>query len=760
MSTFLIPLLLACRSPEPAPPETPARPPNVLLVTLDTLRVDALGSFGGQPNVSPNLDALARESVRFTRAYTVTPLTIPSHSSIMTGMLPPRHGVRDNGDFFLSEGAITLAERLKGAGYRTMAAVGAEVTSHHWGFAQGFDAYFDDMGGSVDEEQNRWRVERRGDKVVDDALGWLEQNGTADAPFFAWVHLFDVHHPYVPPEPFASRYADRPYLGEVAWTDSQVGRLLSWLQQKGLSQNTAIVVTADHGEGLGSHGEAFHGVLLYDATTHIPLIVRPPAGLSVPARVAFPVSLVDLAPTVLGLTGLPAAEGIDGMDLSRWLVPPAAAPAAPPDRAVYLEALYGWRHYGWAPQRALVTDDAKLIDSTTPELYARDDLREENNLATIAAAQVESLKARIATLTATLTPDATMSAEAEMSPERMAQLEALGYMTSGEEVKGEGFGEGLPDPVNRLPSLGRLEEARAAVQAGDPVAAEKVIRELIATEPGLSQAHMMLAGALVGQKRLDEAMEVYVTMESRSPTANVKVAMAALELRRGRLERAATLLAAAVEQDPFLATAWSSYLNVLYTMGDNQRLKTELARAQQRIPDLPAALALQGTLAAGQGEFLRAESLLLRALARDPLLPGLNHGLGLVAQAKGQVDAAEAAFLEELRTAPPAVASRRELAALYAQQDRFDEQLQQIDVLLKLRPEEESFLHARAQALYNLKRFSEANEAVDRCLAVAPRFPACKMLQANALKKLGREEEAELAYKEALRLAKEAKGQP
>ncbi len=754
MFTLLL-LLAACGERDPKPAASAERPPNVLLITLDTLRADALGSYGAQVPSSPNLDALAQDSVRFTRAYTVTPLTIPAHSSIMTGMFPPRHGVRDNGDFFLSEGAITLAERLKVAGYRTMASVGAEVTSHHWGFSQGFDAYFDDMGGPEGDEQNRWRVERRGDAVVDDALSWLEQNGTGEQPFFAWVHLFDVHHPYEAPEPFASQFPRRPYLAEVAWTDSQVGRLLAWLQDKAQMDRTAVLVMADHGEGLGSHGESFHGVLLYNATTHIPMIVRPPGGLEAAARVSFPVSLVDVAPTVMGLAGLPPGERLDGMDLGRWLVPSAGAPASPVDRAVYLEALYGWRHYGWAPQRALVTDDAKFIDSTTPELYRRDDAQEKVNLAETAAAQATVLRERTATMYAAMKPDEALSAAAELSPERLAQLEALGYVTSGAETAGEGFGEGLPDPVTRLPSLKRLEDARAAMQSGDMVAAEATIRAIVAEEPGLDQAQNMLASALAAQGKVDEALGILATMDQRQPSANLKTAMGVMELRRLRLDHALVLLEAALEGDPYLGMAWTPYLHTLFLMGDLQRLGERSAHALTLLPDLAAAQAAQGVLLAIKGDVARAEPLLQRVHARDPLLPMVNYGLGLVATTRGDVDAAEGFYEEDVRSAPPALASRRELVRIYATQQRWAEQIAQLDVILKVQPGDMLSLRARAQARYNLKQYAEAEQDLERCLALDPSNAECKMLQANALKRLGRPEEAEAAYQEALRLKAE-----
>ena len=340
--------------------------PNVLVVTMDTTRADAIGAYGSPRASTPHVDRIAMEGARFDRAYTVTPLTIPAHSSLHTGLLPPRHGVRDNGDFLLGDEAVTLAERLRDAGYATMASVGAEVTSHHWGFAQGFDAFFDDMG-PADPAGNRWRVERAGDKVIGDALGWWDARAAkagdksgvdADKPWFAWVHLFDAHHPYEPPEPFASESRGRPYAGEVAYVDAQIGRLLERLERDGTLDRTWIFVLADHGEGLGSHGEGMHGTLLYDATTRIPFVVRPPGGVVGGRVIPTPVSLVDITPTILSVTGIGVPPGLDGVDLGAVIRGEAPGDAT---RAVLAESLYAFHHYGWAPQTALVTDTHKLI---------------------------------------------------------------------------------------------------------------------------------------------------------------------------------------------------------------------------------------------------------------------------------------------------------------------------------------------------------------------------------------------------------------
>ncbi|MFT7521444.1 MAG: arylsulfatase A-like enzyme, partial [Kiritimatiellia bacterium] len=349
----------------------PPPPPNFLLVTVDTLRADVLGSYGHRAGASPNIDRLAAQGTRFDRAYTVTPLTIPAHSSLFTGLYPPRHGVRDNGDAFLGPEAYTLAERLKQHGYATGAAVGAEVTSHHWGFAQGFDTYRDELGATAGG--NRWAVERPANTVVDDALAILDERST-QGPWMQWVHVFDVHHPYTPPEPHLSQMSGRAYLGEVAWTDAQLGRLFDAVLARPDADRTWIVVLADHGEGLGAHGENTHGVLLYDPTTRIPLIVRPPGGHA-SLVVDTPTSIVDIVPTLMALAGVKSDESLDGMDLSGQM---RGEPA--PERSIYIESRYAHHHYGWAPLSALVNPQHKLIHGGRDHLFAATDLGEANDL--------------------------------------------------------------------------------------------------------------------------------------------------------------------------------------------------------------------------------------------------------------------------------------------------------------------------------------------------------------------------------------------
>lgn len=738
--------LLGCHADEPAAPPAPpaAGKPNILVFTLDTTRADALGCYGKSGRGSPNLDTLAEHGVRFERAYTVTPLTIPAHSSLFTGLLPPRHGVRDNGDFFLAEGATTLAELLRDAGYETMASVGAEVTSHHWGFAQGFDAFFDDMGSARDEEKNRWRVERPANLVAHDAMAWLTPRFGSARPWFAWVHMYDPHAPYTPPNPFDKLFEGRPYLGEVAWTDLQVGLILRKLNEAGVLDDTWVIVLSDHGEGLGDHGEAMHGVLLYDATTHIPLLVRPPGGRAGGLVVGEPVSLVDVMPTILGIAGVPMPAGLDGRDLAPLLTG-ETGPAQ--RRPVYMESLYAFRHYGWAPQSAIVEDGFKLIDSTTPELYRLG--HEAEDLAASDPARRDALRAGIGTLRASLEPLAEASDRASLSAERMGQLAALGYVTGVTEPAPDAAG--LPDPVQRLPILAEVEKARAAFLEGRLAEARALEEAVLAREPGLTDSRLLLANIMLAQEDFAAAREVLEDLERQAPNSQARAMLGNILARGGDLEAARSMLRSALDMDPYLVQAWVPYLHALLTLNDMETLAAELTDARQRLPDDVAVRSLEGVLLSMQQDYDAAEPILLAALRERPDLPFCNLAMAAVRRAQGRVEDAET-FLEEEIRLYGTLGARYQLVEVLADQKRYEEQLEQLRVIAAQEPPNFLTHHSLAQALFNLKRFPEAEIEVDACMALAPTYPACAMLRANTLKRLGKQQEALEAYRRALEL--------
>ena len=336
---------------------------NVLLITLDTTRWDRIGAYGDGAAATPNLDRIAGEGVLFEQAIAAAPLTLPAHSTIFTGMLPPRHGVRDNGGYVLDAKHVTLAAALKESGRQTGAFVGAFVLDGKFGLDSGFDTYFDKFDVSKRRSVSLASISRRAGQVVDNAMPWLEQQ--ASRPFFAWLHFYDAHSPYEPPEPFLSRFRDRPYAGEIAYVDSQVGRILQWLDTRQLTERTIVIVIGDHGESLNEHGEGTHGLFIYEATTRVPFIVRTPYSGIHGRRVPGVVRSEDVMPTVLELVGRRPVEGMDG----RSLVPMLTGASSDLNLDAYSESLYARNHYGWSELRALRAGRYKYISATRPELY-------------------------------------------------------------------------------------------------------------------------------------------------------------------------------------------------------------------------------------------------------------------------------------------------------------------------------------------------------------------------------------------------------
>ena len=496
-------------------------------MTLDTTRADRLGPYGGL--ATPHLDALAARGTVYTSAWTVTPLTIPSHSSMFTGLYPPRHGVRDNGDLRLAAEATTLAEHLEAAGLRSSAAVAAYVTQAHWGFGQGFDAYAEDLG--VPGDRLSWRVERGADEVVRDALALLPESD------FLWVHLFDAHKPYVD-----------GYDAEVARLDTAVGQLVA-----ALPGDATLLVVGDHGEGLGDGGEEEHGLLLHDATARVPLLAVGPAFSA--ATVDAPVSITDVFPTVLGLFDLDVPAGLDGVDLK----------AAAGHRRVYLETLYGQQHYGWSPLYGVATSDGLSVD-TDPAVLGWSELAAsspswEPEAATLDVAALEQLQAL-----------GYVAGPAEATAPGLDPREGIVLLKRVEDLQARSPGElvaelrallaqapGMRDLRLRLAMTfarsGRPQEALAELatayaqapsatiatvsgqiwlQAGAPGEALQWFREALELDPRSVGARAGEVEALVLAGRLDEAALVADDTLADTPDhARVRMARAALALGLG-----------------------------------------------------------------------------------------------------------------------------------------------------------------------------------------------------------------------------------
>jgi arylsulfatase A-like enzyme len=405
---------------------------GVVVITLDTTRADRLSPYGFMNVSLPSLERLAREGVVFDEATTAAPLTLPAHTSLFTGLVPPHHGVRDNADTALAESHTTLAEVLRARGFRTGAFVGSVVLDPDRGLAQGFEQY----SGVRQPGGNAPLVRRRpGDAVMNDAIAWLDRVG--GSPFFLWAHLYDAHRPYDPPEPYRSIYGHNLYVGGIAFADSQVGRLLEALEQRHLLDRTVVIVAADHGESLGDHGERDHGIFVYQDVIRVPLIMRAP-GVR-PARIGAVVRLTDVMPTILDLLGVPAppTDGVSLVDLLRGRRQDLNLEA-------YSESLYPAR-LGWSPLRALRSGLFKLIEAPRPELYDLEhDPFEEHNIYESRRALAETMGKR---LIAAAGGRGALAGEqpAGASAELQARLGALGYLATA-VGRAPSDGSPLPDP--------------------------------------------------------------------------------------------------------------------------------------------------------------------------------------------------------------------------------------------------------------------------------------------------------------------------
>jgi len=384
---------------------------NILLITLDTTRADHLGPYGYKAAQTPNEDRLAREGVVFDACITPTAYTLPSHSSIMTGLYPAAHGVRINGDTALPDSDTTLAERLSAAGYRTGAFVAAFVVDGRWGLSQGFQNYDDHFHMGPDQKLDLARTRRHGNEVVDAALAWLNKESTQ--PFFAWVHLYDAHAPYL----------DGSYDKGISFADGQVGRLLSWLDQRSLRDNTIVIVVGDHGEGLGDHSESEHGYYIYDYAVRVPLIVRfPKVG---PGRIAAQVRTIDIAPTIVDAVHGAGTQPAHFEGLS--LLPLIEGTKESTPRYAYSESVATRLQYGWSALYSLRTNDYKFISAPRSELYdLRADPNETQNKLDENRRAATALRDELQRVRATSEKDAPKTQEANLDAETMRNLASLG----------------------------------------------------------------------------------------------------------------------------------------------------------------------------------------------------------------------------------------------------------------------------------------------------------------------------------------------
>jgi arylsulfatase A-like enzyme len=470
---------------------------SAVLITLDTTRWNGLSCYGAPPGVTPHLDRIAGEGIAFDRARTVTPLTLPSHASMLTGLYPIRHLARDNSMAPLPESAVTLAERAADRGLETAAFVAATVVGSGLGMDQGFH-HFSQPPVPTRSSVTTQFPERKADEVAAEVVEWIAGRQD-DRPFFLWVHFFDPHHPYEPPAHALRAARGNPYLGEIAFMDQAIGRVRAALEDAGMFEDTLVAVVADHGEGLGQHGEATHGALCYDSTMRVPMLLRYPDGFRAGERSSEVVSVVDIYPTLLEAMGLGEPGDVDGLSLYRREVPEG--------RGVYFESYYGYREYGWSPIAGWADARGKYLHGTTPEFFLTEEDPEETRDRApekeLLAPYVEALR-RVSNLE-------TLTADGSVDPDTLASLRALGYVASGAGpavVPGPLEPPGLPDARPRHAELRRLDTAFALGEQGRFDEAIVELRAVVADNPRNTIAMQWLSTYLIHRQRCAEAVPI------------------------------------------------------------------------------------------------------------------------------------------------------------------------------------------------------------------------------------------------------------
>ena len=461
---------------------------NVILITIDTLRADHVGCYGYKQIKTPNIDALASDGARFERAFSVVPVTLPSHTTMLTGTYPMLSGMHDFGVNKLSSAQPTLASVLKQAGYATGAVVAAAVLDSRFGLNQGFDFYYDHFEFNRLDEAYLDEMSRPGNVVADTMLDWLGKNW--QKKFFLWMHLYDPHLPYNPPEPYRTEYAGRLYDGGIAFADEQVGRLVRFLKDKGIYQNSIIVLAGDHGEGLGDHGEKTHGFFIYNSTMHVPLIIRVPDAPH-GKTVADLASLVDLMPTVLDAVGVEIPAQVQGKSLLASIRAPDAETAAL-ERTVYGETFLPRIHFNWSELRGAENAKYHFIDAPKPELYdVSNDPGEKHNLLGEKKAVGEEMRAKLLALIREYSAGKELAEKTGLDPALVERLKSLGYAAFSGGGDPTISSRDLPDPKDRIEAYEEFSDAMAASQHGRYQESVENLKAMIKTEPNSVPAHYM-----------------------------------------------------------------------------------------------------------------------------------------------------------------------------------------------------------------------------------------------------------------------------
>jgi arylsulfatase A-like enzyme/Flp pilus assembly protein TadD len=622
--------------------------PNVLVITIDTLRADHLGCYGYKDAHTPNLDGLAGEGVRFERAYTPVPITLPSHTVIFTGTYPTASGIHDFSANRLGPQSNTMASLLKDKGYTTGAVVASAVLDSRFGLNRGFDFYYDHFDFNRLEEANLDEMERPANAVADVAIDWLGQN--AGKRFFFWMHLYDPHAPYKPPAPYDAQFRESPYDGEIAFADAQVGRVLQFLKSKRLYDKTLIILSGDHGEGLGEHGEKTHGFFIYNSTLHVPLIVRVPGAK--PHAVSEPVTTADILPSLLEEISLPIPAQVQGTSFAAALEGKDSTHANA--RGLYAETFLPRLHFNWSELRGIQFERYTFIEAPKPELYDLEkDPKELQNLFDQKKAVATELRSKLSALIRADTPSTELAEKMPLDPALLERLKALGYAGFSGGGDPSAKASTLPDPKDRIQVYELISDGMADGQHGRYEDSIAKLTEALKTEPNSVAVNYLLGLDYYRLGDFPKSAEHLKRVMQFSPDYSLAVFHLGLALgRMGQTDDAIAAFQRALELD-------STNFPAAYDLGQmylqKKMMEPALAAFRQSVtvnPDYLQGRVALGELLLYQGQVDEALTQLRAAVQIAPNNPQVHASLAKALQAKGLPDEAQRE-LEKAQAAMP-----------------------------------------------------------------------------------------------------------
>lgn len=785
---------------------------NLVLVSIDTIRADRIGCYGHKQAETPTIDGLAARGVRCDRAITPAPLTLPAHCSLLTGLNPQHHGARVNAVFSLEDRIRTLAEILGEQGYRTAAVVSAFVLDRQFGLSQGFEHYADDLTKDGRRQAFGYR-ERSAENSNRHAVEWLDKH--ASERFFLFVHYFDPHFPYSPPKPYDDRHKDRPYDGEIAYADAQLGQLLSAVDRKGVRDKTLVVVVSDHGESLGEHEELTHGLLLYDATVRVPMIFNAPPPFPQGITLTRQVGLIDVVPTVLDLLGLPAVKDLDGVSLLR--------PFSGKNRAIYIETLWTKITHNWSPLVGIRRNDAKFILAPKPELYdleadpneLKDLFGQQPQLAADMHQQLRDLSGgdpKMLSLVAGNLP---------IDEESRKKLIGLGYVVASSAPTTKTAE--LPNPMDMMATWSESQEARKLANAGQFAEAVAALEPFVYHHPKDVSAVGLLADcylklgrsddavrmfrryaelavrkaepfsglglALIKQGKLDEAEKVLRIVIGEDATNRASLfGLGMIAARRGRSDRAMELFQEcvvagrgthtapahhnigvlheragrkaearksfeqALELDPHHVKAARSLAMVLAKEGQRNQAVKILARAIGKRA-CPDARVQLGRLLIAEGKVALAEGQFRQAIGYRADHVDAHHHLGLALVRQDKHEQAAKHLRQCLKLDSKRVDSRLHLGVLLGQRGKLDEARAHLEQVVKQMPDWSPGHYNLGAVLARQKRLKEAEREFTVVIRLNPGNARAHNALGQVLMEMGERDAADKEFRQALKIA-------